>query len=435
MYILHKKIQLEIIEREFSESDLEYAIDEASDFFPDTKPQIERLTQNLLHFFIEHPPNKPYKYILSSHATRFIEFLGNKLFNEHKHFPLRKTFQRYGLFKAEKIKNITEFKTWFKFHFQNSSKTVIEDHLEAFRDLVDQSIIRLGRIVTSKDDVAVEGLEKFTKIFKESLERSEEIKETIQLSSGLKNEMRNVIEYFGNKIQEFPHTRKEKEEALFKELNDDFEEAIKINNEVTNFFEIIDQKLDKIIERYIYADKQLANFKENFRIRTQFQRNLRKFLEVSLESATYDRKKGVKFNKEFKLKSLPVESFKFLNVKKYDDFIKKQSFVIPQEIDADYAFEKSSSANKILSKQEEIARQVNIFKINLSKSKNTDITSLFYKLLDETKNEKMTLKIVYDILKYASKEKQFEILIKKEITEKYKDKNILIWQINILQRH
>ena len=49
------------------------------------KPQIEKLTQELLHFFIEHPSNDPYKYILTSHATRFIAFLGIKsTFKNHK---------------------------------------------------------------------------------------------------------------------------------------------------------------------------------------------------------------------------------------------------------------------------------------------------------------------------------------------------------------
>lgn len=434
MYILHKRIELDYIENEFEEIDLERAIDEASGFFPEVKPQIEKLTQNLLHFFIEHPPNKPYKYFLTPHAIRFIQFVGKKLFNEHKHFPLRKTFQHYGIFKAEEINEIVDFESWYKLNFKNSSKMVIEDHLEAFKDLVNQAIIRLNTIVTSEDNLALENLDTFTSVFKDSVARSEEIKETLQLSGSLKSQIRIVVDYFENKILEIPHTKIEKEKSILLKATSDYERSLKIKNEVYSFFDIIEQKLDQIIERYIYADKQLSNFKENFRIRTQFQRNLRKFLEVCLKSAVYDRKEGLKFHNDFNLKSIPLEFFKFLNVKKYDNFIKKKSFVIPQEIDANYALQKTKSANKLLLKQEEIARQLNILKINLSKLENTDITKEFYRLLEETNDENIALKVVHDVLKYASKHKDYDIEIQQRIPDLYQDKSILIWQMNIRKK-
>ena len=73
-------------------------------------------------------------------------------------------------------------------------------------------------------------------------------------------------------------------------------------------------------------------------------------------------------------------------------------------------------------------------KINLSKYKNTDITKEFYRLLDETKDEGVALKVIYDVLKYASKHKDYDIKILQQIPEDYQDKNILIWQMNILQK-
>jgi hypothetical protein len=356
------------------------------------------------------------------------------LFNEHKHFPLRKTFQNYGLFKAEEIKEILEFESWYEHNFKNSSKTVIEDHLEAFKDLVNQSIIRLNTIVTNTDSLALENLDAFTTLFRDSMARSEEIKETLQLSSSLKGQIRIVVDYFESQISQVSHTKIEKEPLVLENLKADYEIALKIKNEVYTFFEIIEQKLEQIIERYIYADKQLANFKENFRTRTQFQRNLRKFLEASLQASVYDRKDGLKFYKNIDLKNIPEESFKFLNVKKNNNFIKKKSYVLTQEIDPVYALQQTQSANSLLLKQEEIARQLNILKINLSKYKNTDITKEFYRLLDETKDEGVALKVIYDVLKYASKHKDYDIKILQQIPEDYQDKNILIWQMNIWQK-
>ena len=271
-------------------------------------------------------------------------------------------------------------------------------------------------------------------LFRESMGRSEEIKETLQLSGSLKGQIRIVVDYFESQISQVSHTKIEREHLVLAKLKADYEIALKIKNEVYTFFEIIEQKLEQIIERYIYADKQLANFKENFRTRTQFQKNLRKFLEASLQASVYDRKDGLKFYKNIDIKNIPEESFKFLNVKKYNNFIKKKSYVLTQEIDPVYALQQTQSANSLLLKQEEIARQLNILKINLSKHKNTDITKEFYRLLDETKDEGVALKVIYDVLKYASKHKDYDIKILQQIPEDYQDKNILIWQMNIWQK-
>lgn len=413
---------------------MEYALAEVIEITSIDKPQLERLTQELLNFFLEHPRNAPYKYILTPHATRFIDFLGNKLFNEHKHFPLRKTFQNYGLFEPEKFKEITDFKVWYENNFKNSSKTLIENHLEAFKDVINESIIRLNKILSSPDNVALNNLDEFTQIFRNSVSRSDEINETLQLSIKLKAQIREVVTYFNDRVTNINHIVAKKEPQTLKGLKEDYDTALMIQTEVFNFFEIIKEKLDEIIDRYIFADKQLANFKENFRTRTQFQRNLRKFLEASLEASFYDRNEGMKFYKPLKLKSIPIENFKYLNVKKYISFIKKKSYVLAEELDPSYAQQQIMNANLALNKQEEAARQFDILKINLSKQVNTDLTKEFYKLLEETKDENMALKVVFDVLKYASKHKEYELKIEQKILEKYQDKNILIWQMNILQK-
>lgn len=356
------------------------------------------------------------------------------MFNEHKHFPLRKTFQNYGLFKAEKINDITDFKLWYENNFKNSSRTLIENHLEAFKDVINESIIRLNKIISSPDDVAFNNLDEFTKLFRDSITRSKEINETLQLSGNLKAQIRIVIDYFDNKVASVNHTLVKKDPLVLENLKEDYGTALRIKTEVFNFFNVIKEKLDQIIERYIYADKQLANFKENFRTRTQFQRNLRKFLEASLQAAAYDRNEGIRFFKPLKLKAVPEETFKYLNVKRYDSFIKKKSFVLEEELDPLYALEKMKSASIALDKLEEVARQLNILKINLSKQIDTDLTKEFYRLLEETNDEKVSLKVVFDILKYVSKHKEYDLKIKQDIPGKYQNENILIWQMNIMQK-
>ena len=134
LYILQKKIEKDYIKKIFDEDDLERAINEANEFFHDRNNRVSDVVKSLLSSHLENPPNDIYKYALTPHAHRFLEFLGKKLFNEHTHFPLKETFQNYGLFKAEKIKSVKGFESWYEFNFKHSSTTTIEDHLEGLKD-------------------------------------------------------------------------------------------------------------------------------------------------------------------------------------------------------------------------------------------------------------------------------------------------------------
>ena len=126
-------MELGYVENTFEEVDLERAINNANNFFPDKNHRIENVIQKLLNAYIENPPSDKYKYILTPHANRFIEFLGKKLFNEHTHFPLRKTFQDYGLFKADRINGVRDFESWFEFHFKKMWSQFKDD---VFKEIV-----------------------------------------------------------------------------------------------------------------------------------------------------------------------------------------------------------------------------------------------------------------------------------------------------------
>ena len=108
--------------------------------------------------------------------------------------------------------------------------------MEAFKDLVNQAILRLSAIVTSENNLAVDNLDAFTSVFKDSVARSEEIKETLQLSGGLKSQIRIVIDYFEQRVINIPHTKIYKEKSLLVNATKDYERALQIKNEVFNFF-------------------------------------------------------------------------------------------------------------------------------------------------------------------------------------------------------
>ncbi|CAA0202838.1 hypothetical protein [Tenacibaculum maritimum] len=431
IFILDKWVELEYIQHKFTEGDLERAINSANNFFPEKNYRLENVIQLLLNSHIENPPNEQYKYILTPHAKRFLEFLGKKLFNEHTHFPLRETFQNYGIFKAEEIKTVKEFETWFEFNFKNSSKRTIEDHLEGFKDLVNNSILKLNELTIINDERTIENLENFVVIFKEITSRENEIRETFHLSGSLKSEIRKVVDRFENSMLERPNKRGLEEQKIIETLKEDYNLVLEIKTQVFTFFELVESKLEQIVERYIYADKQLAYYKENFRTRSLFQINLRKFLEISLSQSLYNKDEGIIFNTNFPLGSLVYENFKYIYLKYIEEFRRKKNYVVLAVRDKSYEREQLTFANRALLKQERIAKLIQEYKEMLRINNELNVTSIFYNILESSSDKDIASNVIHELIQFASKDKNYSLNIQRSIPEDYENKEILIWKIDI----
>tara|TARA_R110001606_G_scaffold86598_4_gene196014 strand:+ start:5587 stop:6870 length:1284 start_codon:yes stop_codon:yes gene_type:complete len=424
-------VELGYIENTFTETDLERAIDNANTFFPEKNHRTESVTQRLLNAHIENPPNDKYKYILTPHANRFIEFLGKKLFNDHTHFPLRKTFEDYGLFKAGKIKNVKDFESWYEFHFKNSSKKIIEDHLEGFKDLVNNSILKLNELTTNNDEQAIENLEEFVTVFKQITSRENEIRETFHLSGSLKSEIRKVVDTFENKMLDRPNKQGQEEQSIIAKLKNEYETVLEIKAKVFTFFELVEGKLEQIVERYIYADKQLAHYKENFRTRSKFQITLRKFLEISLDSLQYNKEEGVVYKNNFPLKALVYENFKYIHLKYVEQFSRKKNYITVIERDENYEREQLTLANKTLLKQERIAKLIQDYKGILNINKKLNITHSFYEIMKDSNDSDIALEVIHGLVEFASTNKNYDINIKEELSKEILNNEILIWKMDI----
>ena len=75
-----------------------------------------------------------------------------------------------------------------------------------------------------------------------------------------------MVDRFENKMFDRPNKQGEEEEKLIEKLKKEYETVIEIKTQVFTFFELVEGKLEQIVERYIYADKQLAYYKENFSV-------------------------------------------------------------------------------------------------------------------------------------------------------------------------
>ncbi|WP_407267550.1 hypothetical protein [Tenacibaculum maritimum] len=185
------------------------------------------------------------------------------------------------------------------------------------------------------------------------------------------------------------------------------------------------------MERYIYADKQLAYYKENFRTRSLFQINLRKFLEISLSQSLYNKDEGITFNTNFPLRSLVYEDFKYIYLKYIEEFRRKKNYVALAVRDKSYEREQLTFANRALLKQERIAKLIQEYKEMLRINNELNVTSIFYNILESSSDKDIASNVIHELIQFASKDKNYSLNIQRSIPEDYENKEVLIWKIDI----
>ncbi len=296
--------------------------------------------------------------------------------------------------------------------------------------MVNNSILKLNELTIIDDELAIENLEKFVTIFKEITSRENEIRETFHLSGSLKSEIKKVVNQFENKLER-PNKRGEEEKKIIERLQTEYETVLAIKTQVFVFFEQVERKLEQIVERYIYADKQLAYYKENFRTRSRFQINLRRFLEISLKQLEYDKENCVAFKAKFPLQSIVYEDFKYIHLKYIEKFSKKKNYITLIDRDENYEREQLTYANKALLKQERIAKLIQEYQGKLRIEKKLNVTNDFYEILKDSNDSDIALEVIHGLLQFASADKNYSVDIQKELSDDVLNNEILIWKINI----
>lgn len=297
--------------------------------------------------------------------------------------------------------------------------------------MVNKSVIKLNELSNTSDTEAINNLDEFVSRFKDIASKSDEIAEILRLSSILNIEILKVTDSFGNKITDFPHPETEAEKELLNSIKLKYDNALDIQKEVTSFFNLIDLKLQQIVDRSLYASDQLEHFKENFRNHSIFRINLKKFLQFTLENAAYSKSNLVELAEKFPLKSIPYQDFKFISPKYYDDFLKKRNYVKPITYNKQYAEEENQKASELLRKQELSAKLLRKYKGILKETKRLDFTNHFYNILEDEKDSEVALTVCYDLVRFANENEEYTLNINRGLPENYKSKDILIWQIVI----
>ncbi|MDR5591661.1 hypothetical protein [Christiangramia sp. SM2212] len=272
--------------------------------------------------------------------------------------------------------------------------------------------------------------DEFSAIFKTIGKRSDEIKDTMKLGGALDSKMRQVVEMFKNRLEDYKHPEDDAEKEKFEILDIEYKEAINIRDKVSYFFQRVDDKLQQLIDKFIFASAQLNHLQDNFRNQSRFRLNVKRFLRFTLNEAYYD-KDGPKLPGYFPRKTLPKETFRFRWVRYKDSFSKPVNKVIPSQIDTTYQRKETVKIEKEIERQQNTAKLTRFYKDLLKRNKELDFTEHFYKILREKNDTEIALNVGYELFEYANGLSEYSVEISKEMPENYEQNNIIVWKMKI----
>ncbi len=432
--MLHKRIINRQVNKHFTYKDIERCIKEAALMESGVVPHTDAIVDGLLKYYLEHPREERFKYALTDFALKFVKLLDNKLYSPYAKFPLRDTFKKLADFKASEIKSIDDFNRWYEFNFEGNSGTVIIDHLEALKDYVNKAIDELNIYINQDQDSALKTAENVSILFEKITAKSEEIKDTLLISNSLDEEIEKVVNYFLKKKNSLPDNKTPKQKEAHKILREEYDRAVEIKKKVDDFFVEVEYKLGQLLDRSAYASTQLITVQDNFKNKSAVRINIKRLLKFTLEQAKFSKKEGFLLPEQFPIKSLVSERFKHIGLVYYEEFGLQKSYVIEPKTNEAHLKSQVLKLDTELTRQENTAKWVNLFKKQLQKEREIDFSNHFYDIALKENDTLIALKVGFELVEFARHNKEYEIKIDREIPESSLSQNIALWKMKIIKR-
>lgn len=235
------------------------------------------------------------------------------------------------------------------------------------------------------------------------------------------------------KIEETKHYQTIEEEKSYQELEHKWKTANQIKGEVAVFFDNIDKKLSRINDQIVFASSKLKELEENFQYQSLFKINLKKLLQIVLQTSSYDRKDGIVLHQRFPIKSLPFQKMQFFFVPRYEFNVEPERIGIVPESNTDYEQAERSKIEKELQIQEKIALWIDTCNSRIEKEKQLDYSSVFYEILDNEQNIEIPLQVGFSLFQQYANNKDFDVTIDKIIANPNRN-DILTWNMKIQRK-
>ncbi|WP_292941354.1 hypothetical protein [Mucilaginibacter sp. 44-25] len=429
---LHEKISRKQIPEYFTDSDIRVTLEELAARFNQSVWQTDRIMKTLNYFFIKNVPDQFGKYYLSDYARRVVKLIENKLENPYKNYPLRETFQKYFTIRTGEFKTIHDLEIRFGRDFVSPYKNVIENHLDGLQDELQEAHHKLSDILISEQLTAIQMVHQFVLVFNRFGERAEDIGNAIHTKDRFLVNLHEETDKFYQYIMESQTPENDEEIEQINKLRADWAIASEIYNDLSSFFESVDQKLALIHKQILYATEKLLELQENFSTRSNFRLAIKRILNKTLDQAAYE-KGDVAFSAAFPLKNIPNDKVQFFYPDYYFFIVQKAGQLI--EILRDEAYEQEQK--QIIENQSRQAEIINEWLLSaldeLAAGKEILLDHWINRVYSSENSIDLALYAGFELVQRTVNEKDYQVDIQNSL-ETLTDMKLQLWKIRITSR-
>lgn len=430
---LYHSIRSKELSEQFSTEDIKLIMEKIAHRFNNgSKPQVERIIRQLLHYCLRNVPDQYGKFLLSEHAIRLVELMEYRLENPYKNYPLKETFEKFFVLRNTDTKSITDLETRFGREFVSGHKRIINDHLYTLEDEMVAAYGQLNAILNADEESATAMVRKFTNVFRTFGERAEDITYAISSKDNFLRRLRTAVEEFYFKADALKHAQTEDELAQLRRHQSEWLSASAIQFDLEHFFKTVDEKIDRIRRQILKASTKLSELQENFSRHSNFRLLLKKLYHLCLDQATGKRHE-IQFDEQFPRKKLVYERIQFFHPVRYEFGITLNNRLQPIISNKEYELRQRREIEREVRQQELIAQWVDQGKRWLDEHPVLELTDFIGEVLKKEDDLFIAQNVAMDLVQYAAASPAYRLGIKIEL-KSFIEYDLRTWKISIQNR-
>lgn len=409
LILLYKRIESEELEEEFSNRDFEEAIEDIAILLQlDKSIQKETLSKKLSGYFYHTISRNNNFYLrLTVYAKDFCKLIINRISPEViKDLELAHVFRRTLQLTDADFENIASLSHWYANHFLIGNRQIIA-HTEILNTNVENSIQNLKSLLKPDLSDLRELIRDFETIFSEL---------SVQ-AVGLTGTM-NAKDEILSKVKSF------KERFSFN--GDEFEQYLRIQDGVVQFFEEITNRINSINEKIQIASKRLSNLLDTLKHKQLYKVKLERFLHEML--MIIDPLHEAAIPVDFPRVVYPSFNNRFISIP-FNDY-KGRKKLLPDlpEIDDDHFLAEKERNYQMLLIQERTALWIDQIKKEITNGSEIVMEDWIEQIIEQENNLEIPISVCYGLLQSISH--QHKLSIENQIT-KLRNSNLQLWKMRI----
>ncbi len=425
--LLQQKIDDNEIEKQFTYENFKQTLREIGE------QRIDDALHRLTYCFIDKFYNKgESRYVLTQYAENFINLIRNELNNPQRDFPLIESFRKYALLNIDEIEDPESLERWHEQGFSIAKRT-ISDRLGYLNKELTENNHRLVTLLRSEKKTISSKISEFKNYFDVFGITAREIKESLDLSDILFEDLEKIKNKFQNRYTIFGHNLSNEDLILYREKREHYSRVTFIIKRVTEYFKDVEIRYNLLNERILFADEKLQelskNFEEHFYLRTKIKQLLAILL---IETETINKREYI-IPDEFK-RAIPMEDLRFLYVPKYDFELELNQKPLIDVIElhkreSSYHQKKVDKAKKDNQRLHTISKKIKEAKQIIERSGSLDLSNYLFEVMSVECDYEIVVKLGFDIIQFFSKNENYQIEIIKipfSITN-----DLTIWKMKI----